>query len=229
MTDYENDLYLWEPEAPPTSEIVALERQLRPLAWTPTELAVAPAPVMARAPAAKPTRRPDWRTMTPALAGLAAAAAVLTTIVWLRTQPQPITPTTQPTVFDRNFDPSIEPASPPNPDLRDPFADDTRTPPSFPAPNVQPTSDGDLVDPFRDPKKSPTKGPARPAISPDLKDPFASTPAESDVKNPWASDERDQRPAVPSKKPSKLTDPFGDEPIVPESSPDLRDPFSSPR
>jgi hypothetical protein len=228
----EHDDYLWTGEGAVSLEVAALERELRPLAWKPRELAV---PAVAElhpvteprsaAPAAN-----DSRGWTPIIAALAAAAAVFAVIIWLRgptddaPSPNPDGPTTQPVV---------QPAGRPSPDLKDPFADDSPAP-SFPSPSgVAPN----LKDPFaHDPKR-----PAQNRPSPDLKDPFAGsaqTPSavpaphsngssqSVDLADPFESGDG-RGTQKPPRNPGKLVDPFTGDAAKPppQTSPDLKDPF----
>lgn len=224
MTDDDHDDYLWTAEGPVSLEIAGLERQLRPLRWTPRELSL----LAAAAPSIEPSRTTnvaanDTRGWLPLLAGLLAAAAVLLVLSWLRASSEHPSESPSP-------EPTAQPSgSPPAGDLVDPFGPDA---PSFPSPSSQPA---DLVDPFveHDPKKQPD--PRRRPISPDLKDPFANSPpaadpaprrehapSPDDLMDPFADDDA---PSAPRES-GKLHDPFtGEQQTPPQSSPDLKDPF----
>jgi hypothetical protein len=230
MTDNEQDDYLWDAEGAATHDVAALERELRPLAWTPRELAIpidaAAIPIRGESPPREPTPAAnDSRGWAPLIAGLAAAAAVFAVLMWLRGPDEQ--PASEP---DTSTQPSVQPTGrPTSPDLKDPFANGTPESPAEPAPS--------LKDPF-----SKADGEPRPRrrVSPDLKDPFANSassqpapPAPTgkrtpspDLVDPFGGDDgkRRSKPA----KPGKLHDPFtGNQADPPKQpSPDLQDPFA---
>lgn len=227
MSDDQDD-YLWTGEGGALADVAALERELRTLAWTPRPLAL---PVAAKV---VPLRRSDRertprvaddaRGWTPILAAVAAAAAVLAVLAWLRSPNDDAVREPDTTTI-----PAIQPTGRPSPDLKDPFANDSKQAPSV-APN--------LVDPFGQPDPQPS--PRRQA-SPDLKDPFykstapAKPPASpapisdpdrsADLVDPFGNDQRDRQ--TRQRKPGKLYDPFSGKQAdpPPNTSPDLKDPF----
>jgi hypothetical protein len=191
MTE-EHDDWLWTGEGPVALELAGIERELRSLAWRPRALVLpaTPSPIELRRQSTT-ERHESSRGWTPLLAGLAAAAAVLALLVWLRDRGEPPAPA----------DPAAHPSGSPSPDLKDPFGNDA---PSVPTPVVEqppePPSSPDLKDPFANAPDPTPPAPRRrdPSTSPDLKDPFQgsrdSAPSERtespngspDLKDPFS-------------------------------------------
>jgi hypothetical protein len=172
MTE-EHDDWLWTGEGPVSLEVAGIERELRTLAWQPRALVLPEST----------TERHSSRWWTPLLAGLAAAAAVLALLMWLRDREEPNAPA----------DPSVQPSGPPSPELVDPFGSDA---PSVETPVLE---EPELVDPFANEPSSPPpplpaprpQGPRTSPDLPDLKDPFQNsrdeTPSEPRCKSPSSS------------------------------------------
>jgi hypothetical protein len=250
MADEQDD-YLWTGAGAGSLEVRALERELRPLAWTPRELPLA-SPVGAPPPTPEPwiqaaqtvpaRRNPrvsaGW---SPFVAGLAAAAAVLVAVVWLRGSGGVghDTPGTQlERVGDQAPAPGVAPAAgPPNPqsgsEWVDPFARDPR-------PSTDERRVPTLEDPFSG-DSAPSGHAAAPAT---LVDPFAGAPPNTEkpaakrepsksapnLKDPFSGNGGHDTPPPPKPgKPAKLVDPFAGGGASTGASepraPNLKDPF----
>ena len=232
----EHDDYLWDRSGAVDLEVARIERELGPLRWRATSIAIdAPDTPLRPEPSRSAAPREPSRWRPALIAGVAMAAAVLG-LVYLARHSDSITPESNPS------NPMIQPAAPPqrSPDLRDPFErrDGVRDSTAPARPSKPNASGQELLDPFGSTnEQTPTL-----QTQSELRNPFSGNPARKpdepatqpnslagDLKDPFARARERSKPTSPT----SLVDPFHGESKAPNKpndssgpSPDLKDPFS---